>query len=390
MSACKKCGAELPEGANYCFVCGSPTNDSSRVRDTRTVKHRSSKKRGNGQGTIKALPNGKYMLTVTLGYYTDEAGKRHRKTRSKVYARKKDAVAAVSALQNAEEKKSATFKEVFDKWLPTHRAGESTLTCYRAAIRYFEPLYGVRIADIDVDDLQDCIDACPKGKRTKLNMRTVCGLVYKYAIPRHLVPDNLNLAAFLKVDSEAHFSRASFTDVEIEKIKKACGKVPHAEDIYCMIYTGFRPSEFLALTSESYDPVRQTLVGGSKTRAGKNRTVTLSPKIASIVARRAAHGGVLFPDPKGRAWRIQDFTSEAFYPALEAIGIENPLVDAGGGTKRHRISPHTCRHTFATLMKRVAGADKDKLELIGHNSEAMLRYYQDVSLDDLRRITDAI
>ena len=41
-------------------------------------------------------------------------------------------------------------------------------------------------------------------------------------------------------------------------------------------------------------------------------------------------------------------------------------------------------------LKRVAGADKDKLELIGHASAEMLRYYQDVSLDDLRKITDAL
>ena len=39
-------------------------------------------------------------------------------------------------------------------------------------------------------------------------------------------------------------------------------------------------------------------------------------------------------------------------------------------------------------MKRVDGADKDKLALIGHSSDEQLRYYQDVDLDDLRKITD--
>ena len=42
------------------------------------------------------------------------------------------------------------------------------------------------------------------------------------------------------------------------------------------------------------------------------------------------------------------------------------------------------------MMKRVTGADKDKQELIGHASAEMLRYYQDVNVDDLRKITDAI
>lgn len=41
-------------------------------------------------------------------------------------------------------------------------------------------------------------------------------------------------------------------------------------------------------------------------------------------------------------------------------------------------------------MKRVEAPDKDKLELIGHTSTSQLRDYQDVSYEDLRRITDLI
>ena len=41
-------------------------------------------------------------------------------------------------------------------------------------------------------------------------------------------------------------------------------------------------------------------------------------------------------------------------------------------------------------MKRVPGADKDKLELMGHTSSEMLRHYQDVSFEDLRRVTDML
>lgn len=382
MENCKRCGAVLPIGANFCPACGRAV----------VLKH-SVKKRGNGQGTVKALDNGKYMLTVTLGYYTDDDGKRHRKTRSRVFERKKDAIAAVPLLladPRKEEKKAITFKELYDKWLPTHRAGKSTIDCYKAAFKYFAPLYSMRMSEIDVDDLQECVDDCPRGKRTRVNMKSVCGLVYKYGIPRKAVPDNLNLAPFLIAEGENAAHRSSFTDVEIEKIKKACGKIPHAEEIYCMIYTGFRPSEFLALQSSDYDATRKTLTGGAKTAAGKNRVVTLSPKIAPLIAQAAASGGPLFPDSAGKAYKLQDFTENVFYPALDAIGIDNPIVEIAGGVKRHKLTPHSCRHTFATLMKRVGGADKDKLELIGHASGEMLRYYQDVDIADLQKITDAI
>lgn len=373
---CKKCGAVLPDGAIFCPMCGR-----------KQVRERSPKKRGNGQGTILELPNGKYQAVVTLGYYTDEDGKRHRRTRRQTFARKKDAVAAVPDLLNAKpaEKKRITMKELYDRWLPTHRAGKSTLDCYKAAIRYFSPLWHVPIADIDLDDLQECLDDCPHGKRTRQNMKAVCGLVYKYGIPRKVIPENLNLAQFLIVEGEASARRASFTDAEIEAIKKACGKIPHAEEVYILIYTGFRPSEYLSLTADSYDSTLQTLTGGAKTEAGRNRVVTLSPKIVPFVAALAASGGHLIKDPSGKPWTLKGWTEDVFYPVLEAAGISNPVEN-----KRHKYTPHTCRHTFATLMKRVEGADKDKQELIGHASAEMLRYYQDVEIADLRRITDAI
>ena len=78
-----------------------------------------------------------------------------------------------------------------------------------------------------------------------------------------------------------------------------------------------------------------------------------------------------------------------FYDVLDKCGIDNPVVEKDGD-KRRKYTPHSCRHTFATLMKRVEGSDKDKLELIGHTSTEMLRHYQDTPFEDLRRITDAI
>lgn len=376
---CKKCSAELPEAVNFCPNCGRAV-----------VKKQSKKQRGNGQGSVYQLANGKYKAVVVLGYSTDEKGKRHKKTRSQVFEKKKDAVNALPGLladPRKVEQKAVTFKELYDKWLPTHRAGKSTLDCYKAAVKYLEPVWFLRMPDISLDDLQECLDDCPKGKRTKENMRAVVGLIYKYGIPRKVIPDNLNLAPFLIVEGESAAHRSSFTDEQIKAIEKACESVPHAEDILCMIYTGFRPSEFLALTAASYDKEHKTLTGGSKTQAGLNRIVTLSPHIESIVERRAASGGLLFAQD---GWSLKDFTEKAFYPALEQIGIDNPIVEISGGAKRHKYTPHTCRHTFATLMKKVPGSEKDKLELIGHASGEMLRYYQDVNLTDLRQITDKI
>ena len=350
------------------------------------------KKRGNGQGSVYKTPSGKYKAVVITGYYIDDQGKKRKHTRSAVFDKKVDAVAALTSLKSTprqRQRKDLTFWQVYEAWLPTHKAGKSTMDCYKAAIRYFGSLFTFPFRDIDVDDLQDCIDDCQKGKRTKENMRAAIGLMYKYAVPRQLTNNNLNLAQYLSVSGESSAHRDAFSDAELDKLWKCVDTVPYAADVLIMCYTGFRPSEYLALTSDSYDSSAQTLRGGSKTDAGKNRVVTLSPKIILLVSQRATKGGPICSD-SGEQWDLKSFSEKAFYPALEACGIDNPMVKVGGGILRHRLTPHSCRHTFATLMKRVDGSDKDKLELIGHTSTEMLRHYQDISIDDLRRITDAI
>lgn len=385
MSECIKCGETLPEGARWCCWCGKKQEKEKRRRV-----------RGNGQGTVYRRSNGKYRAEVVLGYYTDAKGRKRRKTRSKDFALKKDAVAALPGLLSGGRVKvndTITFHEVFEQWSPGHAetVGKSTMDCYKAAYKWLAPLLFLRMADIEIDDVLECFEDCTAGKRTKQNMKALLSLMYKWAIPRHAVPDGLNLAEFVRVSGEDGPARPSFTDAQIKQIRAQVGKLPGADQVYCMIYTGFRPSEFLALTPADYDAKARCLTGGAKTDAGKGRRVTVSPKIEKIVKRAATGQRVaLFGDANGKPYNLASWTEGVFYPVLEAAGIDNPMEEIGGGVMRHKYTPHCCRHTFATLMKRVGGAAKDKQELIGHASEEQLKYYQDVDLEDLRRITDAI
>ena len=379
---CKKCNKELQDSWKICPWCGR-----KQIREHKT------RVRGNGQGSIYKDGN-VYRATVVLGYYLDDNGVKHKRTRTKSFRTRTEAIDGIAALKykdDRSERPTIQFKELYDKWLPTHEASKSTINCYKAAFQFFKPIWFSKMEEIDIDDLQDCLDECGKGKRTQQNMKAVAGLIYKYGIPRDYIPKDRNLAPFLKVRGEDAIRRESFTDEQIRAIHSRIGKTPGAEQVYCLIYLGLRPSEFLDLKKESYDAKRQCIVGGAKTAAGKGRTVTISPKIQKYVKELSrSPGTALVSNKKGEAYTLQNWTEAVFYNVLEEAGIDNPYVEIGEGMKRHKYSPHSCRHTFSTLMKRVGGADKDKLELIGHTSDEMLRYYQDVSLDDLRKITDCI
>lgn len=376
---CRSCRKEIPEGAVYCQHCG-----------VKQSVRRLPKSRGNGQGSAYRLPNGKWRAAVLVGYRTDTEGKIHRRMRCKDgFKTKREALEYIPLLRARQEKpKSITLRELYDRWEPTHRAGKSTMGNYHAAWKYFLPLYDLPVADIDVDDLQDCLDDCPRGKRTKENMKALAGLLYKYGIPRRLT--DMNLGEYLTVTAPSGEGKSGLPMAAVDKLRAAIGAVPCADYIVAQCYLGFRPSELLALRVEDYSAELRAFTGGSKTDAGRDRIVTVSPKIQPIIDRLvgARRAGLVFCMDDGSPMSIATYR-DRFYAALEAVGIDNPIFERDG-KQYHAFTPHSCRHTFATLMKGVHAPDKDKLELIGHTSTEMLRHYQDVNIEDLRRITNAL
>lgn len=367
---------ELPPEAVFCPQCGARQNLT-----------RNPKRRGNGQGSVYRRPNKTWIAIKTVNY-TAEDGKLKRRTISKSgFRTKKEALDFLPYLVERKAKSCSTFAELYETWLPTHRAGKSTINCYKAAYKYFAPVQGLELDEITIDDLQDCVDECPRGKRTRENMKALCGLLYKFAIPRRLT--DINLGEYLIVRGGTSAEKPGLPLDAVERIRNAVGAIPGADYVLCQCYLGFRPSELLALTVEDYDRIQSAFVGGAKTDAGKDRIVTVSPKIQPIIDRLCIkRAGPVFCRSDGEQMTIGVYRS-LFYSVLEQCGINNP-VTVRDGVEYHKYTPHSCRHTFATLIKRTEGADKDKLELMGHTSTEMLRHYQDVDIDDLRRITDAI
>lgn len=373
---CIKCGKGIPDAAPYCCWCGKKQQAKNTRKNT---------KRGNGTGSVYRQGD-KWVAAITKGYRIEGDKKKRIVVKKCGLKTKKEAIEYLTTLAGKPQReKDITWRALYELWLPTHRAGKSTMDCYKSAEKYFAPLEFWKLKEIEIDDLQECLDDCPKGRRTKENMKALCGLMYKYAIPRGYAP--LNLAQYLIMSGDHSEERESFNAEQLEAIRAACGKVPYADYIYCMCYLGFRPSEFLALDVSNYDADEKTITGGAKTEAGKNRIVPISKKIQSIISELAKGRsvGALFCDSEGNAFSYDKFRTSYFYPAIDAIGIDNPIING-----KHKYSPHTCRHTFATMMKRINAPDKDKMRLIGHASAEMLRYYQDVNIEDLKKIISSI
>jgi len=343
--------------------------------------------RPNGAGT--AYKRGRtWTACITIGWKTTPTGRAQAVRRTKGgFSTKREALAYCQQLQAApKDKPKMTLQQVYDAWLPTHeaRVSKSTMDCYKAAYKYFDVLKYRIMCDIDVDDLQDCLDTCPRARRTRENMKAVMGLLYKYAIPRHQA--TMNLAEYLHTGDNDKSTRPAFSHDQIELIHDQIGVTPYADMVYVLIYTGFRPAELFSLTKDSYHD--GILTGGMKTEAGKDRAVPVSPKIRSIIEQRVSTcHGFLFPRENGEQMPVAYFRDYYFYPVLAAANIQ-PIP-----TTEHPAyyTPYSCRHTFANLLKEVQGSDVDKAKLIGHASyDTTKKMYQSAELEAMKKIIEEL
>ena len=215
----------------------------------------------------------------------------------------------------------------------------------------------------------------------------LAGLLYKYAIPRKQA-ENINLAEFLKISGESG-TYPAFTMDQVRLIQKAAAaNVPHADDVLCLIYLGFRPVEFFSLTKSSYYKLENDgyLVGGAKTEAGKGRAVTVSPIISDIIRKRLeSEHEWLFPKDDGTQMSPEYFRDNYFYQVLAITGIQAMPTKE----KPAYYVPYSCRHTFSNMLANVSGADKDKAALIGHEDYTTTKkMYQSAEIENLLRITN--
>lgn len=215
----------------------------------------------------------------------DENGKRIRRFKSGFYC-KSDALAYAQTLKGLpEKKKPITLQDGYKKYMETFTASKSTMLDSIAWFNVLKPLWGVHLNDQSIDRLQKCIDDCRLCVSTKQNAKTILCLIYKWAIPRGYVDNNVNLAEFIKIKltDDDKPQKVGFTEEQMQMLKDAAETDKVAKIVLCNCYLGFRPQEIIDITLADYDDKNKTFKGGIKTDSGKNRTVTVSPKIQPLV-----------------------------------------------------------------------------------------------------------
>lgn len=383
---CQKCGIDLPETFAFCPMCGKSVAKQEKKR----------RRRANGEGSV--IRRGKsYSIRITTGWTLKDGRAVQQFAEKGGFKSQKAALEYMPTLREEAMRphssyEKITFEELYDKLIERHakRVSKSTMGCYVSAHKHFSEIYSLPFADLNTEDWQLCIDDCPNGIRTKQNMKALGTLMYKLAAELRVfgVNTETNFASLVWLPTDDSESRQPFTLEELGKIKAgASAGIRYADWILAMCYTGFRPSEFLALKKGSFDAERWTLRGGAKTEAGKNRIVPVHPLIRPIIAKQMiAPGEYLFSVHRDKPTTLDNFRQACFYPALEALGIQSVPKPR----EKPERTPYSTRHTFATMMKSVKGSDKDKAALMGHTSFEMTLHYQHEDYDSLKKIICSI
>ena len=131
------------------------------------------KTRGNGQGTAYKRGSA-WEAQVIIGWKPGKTRPIPIKRRKSGFKTKREALAYCSELlRGPSESRNATLDQVYTLWYKSHesRVSAKTMEGYSAAYKHFSSLHHRFIKSITARDLQDCMDNCPAGKRTRQLMQ---------------------------------------------------------------------------------------------------------------------------------------------------------------------------------------------------------------------------
>lgn len=319
----------------------------------------------NGFGSVYKLKGNRrnpYMVVLTKGYVRAECNIKREKVILGYYPTKKKALHALADYhENPYDIKThtITFAELYERWSDEHfktLKNKSAIRTYTAAFNHSEPLHNMRFKDIRPNHLEKTIEDAKVGQATKSKMKSMYNLIYKYALKYDIIEKNYaELCNSVKIERKNN--RIPFSKEEIKNLWNHIDQIPFADMILIGIYTGFRPIELVQLKNENVNLGENYIIGGTKTKAGTNRTVPIRFDIKPLIAKRYNPSNeYLFNDYNMFEHDIVPLTYDKYRGRFKKVMTALDMTH----------SPHETRHTFITYAKESNINDYLLKKIIGH------------------------
>lgn len=342
----------------------------------------------NGYGSVHKLTGNRrnpWRARITAGWEELEDGTRKQLYKTVgYYPIKQDALQALASYNENPYDISVntiTFAEVYDKWSEEHfeKIVPSSRRTWKAAYNYCKPIWSLRMRDLRPSHLEGTIKDADVGDNTKGRMKSMFNLMYKYALKHEIVDKDYAAMCDSIKKPKPKIIRIPFSQEEIQKLWDII-LFPFADMVMIGIYSGWRPQELAILKIADVDLENQSIYGGMKSEAGRNRTVPIHPIIADLVKKnydKAVQMGseYLFNDEDGQ--QGTHLTYDKYRGRFKKVMKKLNMID-------HK--PHDTRHTFITKAKK-EGVDQYILKLmVGHEIDDVTeKVYTHRTLEDMRQ-----
>lgn len=295
------------------------------------------------------------------------------------YTTKKEALEALgkrAAMTFRDARYTWTFKDVFELVYAEKEKtlGESRLAYYRATYNKYLKSFEKRVfSSITPQEYQRFFDALPMCNNSKQPVKACITSMYTFAIANNIVDRNYCVVTL--GDTSPTHKKHRFTDEEIAEIWKHEGELC-ADMVLFGIYTGFRPGAIRIIETANVHLDEGYIVGGIKTKAGRNRIVPINDKIMPIIKRYYDPNNAYLFNLKGR--KILAKTYSAQFANL----VKNFEL---------RHTPHDTRVTCNSLMAKAGVPDVPRKLIMGHAQKDINDdIYTDILLDELKEYINRI
>ena len=229
---------------------------------------------------------------------------------------------------------------------------KSSKNAYKTAYNHLKPLYDKCIKDLKTYQLQTLIDNIDRSWQSKSHVQILLHQFFDIAVELDIVQKNY--AEFIKLGEKPQSDiHKVFSKTEITTLFNSVFAEPWADTVLIMIYSGLRPSELLSIRTENVFLSEAYMIGGLKTKAGKERIIPLNNKVLPFVRKRYNPNNEYLITNSGKMVPYNVYW-ESFKVMMNRLGMEH--------------LPHDGRHTFASLAD-TAGMNKIAIKkIMGHAS----------------------
>lgn len=303
---CPECNLHVSDSAVMCPHCGYVLNNKKMSNIRRKSNRRKRLPNGFGQITKLNNPNLRkpYRAMVPAGK-TNEGKFLSKLLKPESYFETyNDAYAALVEYHKNpyDVSKDITVKELYDRWSVEHfktMESDSGIRNIISSWRYMVDLYNMKISDVRVGHIKDCIEtghAVINGKNKtaspniKYFMKNTLNMLFDYAMAYDLTDKNYarlySLPKKVRKDINNKRKHIDFAKGEMQILWNNLYVTEWVDIILIQCYSGWRPQELGLIEMKNVDINNWFFTGGMKTDAGKERIVPIHPKIRSLVKKR--------------------------------------------------------------------------------------------------------